>query len=55
MGSFEFRQFAKQTVVSRVRDFWSGLDVVEIVVPSDLSPEGNESSLDICRRHGLEN
>jgi hypothetical protein len=54
MGPLQLRQFAKEAIVDRVRDFGFALDVIEIVVAPDLIPQGNESSLDFCRRHAIE-
>jgi len=54
VGPLQFRQFAKQAVLVRVRVFRFGFDVIEVVVAPDLIPQGNESSLEVCHRHGIE-
>ena len=51
MSLFQFDQFSKKKIVLGVGNPWAILDVVEIVVPSDFVPEGNQFGKNIGVGH----
>jgi len=52
MSLFELLKFSKQVVVGRVRNFWTRFHIVEVIVSTNLIPQGRESGLNVRGSHG---